>query len=74
MVVEDRHGHLWAIQAKTYDAAYRITKRDVDTFLAESGRPQVSFRLLIATCASPDFPETFLSGPDALYLEGSRWG
>ena len=38
LVAEDRHGHLWAIQAKAYDAATWITKRDVDTFLAESGR------------------------------------
>jgi predicted helicase len=49
LVAEDRHGHLWAIQAKAYDTAYRITKHDVDTFLAESGRPMFSFRLLIAT-------------------------
>ena len=42
-------GHLWAIQAKAYDAATWITKRDVDTFLAESGRSEFSFRLLIAT-------------------------
>jgi predicted helicase len=40
---------LWAIQAKAYHEATWITKRDVDTFLAESGRPQFSFRLLIAT-------------------------
>jgi len=38
LVAEDHHGRLWAIQAKAYDPAYRITKRDVDTFLAESGR------------------------------------
>ena len=49
LVAEDRHGHLWAIQAKAYDPAYRITKHDVDTFLAESGRSEFSFRLLIAT-------------------------
>ena len=42
-------GHLWAIQAKAYDAAYWVTKHDVDTFLSESGRPEFSFRLLIAT-------------------------
>ena len=29
--------------------ARRITKEDVNTFLAESGRPEFSFRLLIAT-------------------------
>ena len=49
LVADDRHGKLWAIQAKAYDAAYRITKHDVDTFLAESGRSEFSFRLLIAT-------------------------
>ena len=49
LVAEDRHGHLWAIQAKAYDPATWITKHDVDTFLAESGRPEFSFRLLIAT-------------------------
>ena len=49
LVAEDRHGHLWAIQAKAYDEATWITKRDVDTFLAESGRSEFSFRLLIAT-------------------------
>ena len=49
LVAEGRRGHLWAIQAKAYDEATWITKRDVDTFLAESGRPEFSFRLLIAT-------------------------
>ncbi len=49
LVAEDRHGQLWAIQAKAYDSGYRVTKHDVDTFLAESGRSVFSFRLLIAT-------------------------
>lgn len=49
LVAEDNQGHLWAIQAKAYDETTRITKRDVDTFLAESGRPEFSFRLLVAT-------------------------
>jgi predicted helicase len=49
LVAEDYRGKLWAIQAKAYDAAYSITKQDVDTFLSESGRPEFSFRLLIAT-------------------------
>ena len=49
LVAEDRRGHLWAIQAKAYDERASITKRDVDTFLAESGRPMFSFRLSIAT-------------------------
>jgi superfamily II DNA or RNA helicase len=49
LVAEDRNGGLWAIQAKAYDPAYRVTKRDVDRFLAESGRAIFSYRMLIAT-------------------------
>ena len=49
LVAEDHEAHLWAIQAKAYDPAAWITKRDVDTFLSESARSQFSFRLLIAT-------------------------
>ncbi|MGH3556439.1 Helicase associated domain protein [Mycobacterium sp.] len=49
LVAEDHRGKFWAIQAKAYDAAYSVTKQDVDTFLSESGRPEFSFRLLIAT-------------------------
>jgi superfamily II DNA or RNA helicase len=49
LVAEEHGGRLWAIQAKAYDPAYSITKHDVDTFLAESGRPEFTFRLLIAT-------------------------
>ncbi|CAM3378010.1 DEAD/DEAH box helicase [Mycobacterium colombiense] len=49
LVAEDRQGHLWAIQAKAYSPAYRVTKRDVNKFLAESGRPEFTYRMLIAT-------------------------
>ena len=35
LVAEDHEGHLWAIQAKAYDATTWITKHDVDTFLSE---------------------------------------
>lgn len=49
LVAEDRTGNLWAIQAKAYDAAYRVTKRDVNKFLAESGREVFTYRMLIAT-------------------------
>ena len=31
LVAEDRHGHLWAIQAKAYGPSAWITKRDVGT-------------------------------------------
>lgn len=49
LVAEDRQGHLWAIQAKAYAPAYRVTKRDVNKFLAESGREMFTYRMLIAT-------------------------
>jgi predicted helicase len=49
LVAEDRSGHLWAIQAKAYNPAYRVTKRDVNKFLAESGREVFTYRMLIAT-------------------------
>ena len=49
LVAEDRTGKLWAIQAKAYDPAYRVTKRDVNKFLAESGREVFTYRMLIAT-------------------------
>lgn len=49
LVAEDRQGHLWAIQAKAYSPAYRVTKRDVNKFLAESGRAVFGYRMLIAT-------------------------
>lgn len=44
-----RHAVADPRQAKAYDAAYSITKHDVDTFLSESARAVFSFRLLIAT-------------------------
>lgn len=49
LVAETKDGQLWAIQAKCYDEANSITKRDVDSFLSESARPEFSFRLLIGT-------------------------
>jgi len=49
LVAEDRNGRLWAIQAKAYCPTYRVTKRDVNKFLAESGREVFSYRMLIAT-------------------------
>jgi predicted helicase len=38
LVVEDVEGRLWAVQAKAYDPAYSVTKKDVDKFLSESSR------------------------------------
>ncbi|MCB0937696.1 MAG: Helicase associated domain protein, partial [Mycobacterium sp.] len=49
LVAEDRNGQLWAIQAKAYDPTYRVTKKDVNKFLAESGRAIFAYRMLIAT-------------------------
>jgi predicted helicase len=49
LVAEDRNGNLWAIQAKAYDPRYRVTKKDVNRFLAESGREVFTYRMLIAT-------------------------
>ncbi|MET4432085.1 Helicase associated domain protein [Mycolicibacterium sp. 624] len=49
LVAEDHDGRTWAIQAKAYDAANSVTKKDVDKFLAESSRAVFSYRLLIAT-------------------------
>ena len=49
LVARDRQGHLWAIQAKAYSTEKSVTKRDIDTFLSESSRPDFAFRLLIAT-------------------------
>jgi predicted helicase len=48
LVAEEQDGGLWAIQAKAYDERYAIKKADVDSFLSESSRPQLSYRLLIA--------------------------
>lgn len=49
LVAEDRTGNLWAIQAKAYAPEYRVTKKDVNRFLAESGREAFTYRMLIAT-------------------------
>jgi superfamily II DNA or RNA helicase len=49
LVAEDQRGGVWAIQAKAYDPRYGVKKADIDTFLSESARPEISFRLLIAT-------------------------
>ncbi|MHB1523759.1 MAG: DEAD/DEAH box helicase [Candidatus Dormibacteria bacterium] len=49
LVAAARDGGLWAIQAKAYDPTHKVTKSGIDSFLSESGRPQFTFRLLIAT-------------------------
>jgi superfamily II DNA or RNA helicase len=49
LIAEDNEGRIWAIQTKAYQANYWIKKADVDTFLTESGRKVIDYRLLIAT-------------------------
>ena len=49
LIAELEGGELWAVQAKHYSPDYAITKRDIDTFLSESARKQISRRLLVAT-------------------------
>ncbi|MBU3750135.1 MAG: helicase, partial [Mycobacterium sp.] len=49
LVAEHNDGKLWAIQAKAYNPAYSISKRDIDKFIAESSRAHFTHRLLIGT-------------------------
>lgn len=49
LVAETFAGEFWAIQCKGYAPGNTVTKRDVDSFLAESGRPPFVYRLLIAS-------------------------
>ncbi|MFM7207334.1 MAG: DEAD/DEAH box helicase family protein, partial [Planctomycetaceae bacterium] len=49
LVAETHDGKLWAIQAKAVAADRSITKAEIDSFLAESNRRDISYRLLIAT-------------------------
>jgi len=49
LVAETKSGDLWAIQANNYSRHYSVTKKDIYTFLSESGGSTFSFRLLIAT-------------------------
>ncbi len=49
VVAETFDGELWAVQAKQYAPQYAIKKADIDSFLAESSRPEFLERLLIAS-------------------------
>lgn len=49
LIAEDVHGKICAIQAKCYKAENQIPKGDVDSFLSDSARAEVDYRLLIAT-------------------------
>ncbi len=49
LVAETQDGKLWAIQAKAVSPHHSITKAEIDSFLAESNRLQIAYRLLIGT-------------------------
>lgn len=55
LVAESRSGELWAIQAKACGPGTRITKKDIDSFVAEAsgtdpfGQPIFGQRLLVAS-------------------------
>lgn len=49
LVFRDKDGQIWAVQAKCYDQSRRTKKADMDSFLADSGRGQVSRRLWLQT-------------------------
>jgi superfamily II DNA or RNA helicase len=49
LIAETHDGKLWAIQAKAVASEHSITKSDVNSFLSETNRRQIDYRLLIAT-------------------------
>ena len=49
IVAIDKDGDHWAIQAKCFQEDKTINKRDVDTFLSESGKAPFVKRLIIST-------------------------
>jgi predicted helicase len=49
LVCEFKDGSHWAVQAKCYHSDYALKKADIDSFLSESNRVEISGRILIAT-------------------------
>lgn len=49
LIAQDQNGLICAIQAKFYKEGNSITKADIDSFLSDSNRSIVDYRLLIAT-------------------------
>ena len=45
LVFKDKQGEIWAVQVKCFDEKYSTKKDDMNSFLADSGRKQVSRRL-----------------------------
>lgn len=77
LIAEADDGSLCAIQAKCYSPEYPVTKKDMDSFLSESNRKEISTRLLLAStdiiggnarkvCQSQEKPVTFFLYSDFL--------
>jgi superfamily II DNA or RNA helicase len=49
LVFKHKNGEIWAVQAKCYSQKYYIKLEDIKGFLADSNRPIVNKRLLIAS-------------------------
>ena len=49
LIAETNDGDLWAIQSKAVSEDHTLAKREIDSFLAESSRKQIKYRLLIAS-------------------------
>lgn len=49
LIFEDINKKIWAVQAKSYNHQYSISKADIDSFLSESSRSIIFKRLLIST-------------------------
>jgi superfamily II DNA or RNA helicase len=49
LIAETTDGKLWAVQAKAVSPLHTINKAEIDSFLAESNRREIAFRILIGT-------------------------
>jgi len=49
LIAEDTEGKICAIQAKFYEEDSQVTKAHIDSFLSDSSRETIDYRLLIAT-------------------------
>jgi superfamily II DNA or RNA helicase len=49
LIAETQDGKIWAIQAKAHSPHVSVTKRMIDSFLSDTNRPGIDYRLLIAT-------------------------
>ena len=72
LVFHDKDGLVWAVQAKCYSEHRSTTKKDMNTFLADTGRSEVDKRLWLQTtnkieakaektCKGQDKPVTFFN-------------